>query len=373
MRPPLWILNSVLFLFLLATVVFILLSRPAAPVWEDLAVGTIQPLQKKVSEINISKIYDYDLFDTYQRVEQPTQEPDYVVPLPATPTPNPVVIPEEPKPQFLDPLKISLKGLIIIAHDDTKNRAIIADTTTKNETVYKVGDTIEDAQLIKIVNNKAIFLRSNGQQEVLYLRQKDAQQDPSYVIIEGWKGVAQKTAEDSYNINTLEFTQRVTSLAQFIDLLEITTVYKQGVSVGCRIGKIAQDSLGTELGLQRDDIILSIDGISAADSKNRLAIYKKIAALQTKNTITVQLLRNKTEMTLHYTLTEKITEQELTPSSSAKVNPPVAQPTQEQLHQLQERHKFAPTLHDIRAQEHENMVKKGKLPRKKSLSSTFAQ
>ena len=38
----------------------------------------------------------------------------------------------------------------------------------------------EDAQLIKIFNNKAIFLRANGQQEVLYLRPKDAQLDPTY-------------------------------------------------------------------------------------------------------------------------------------------------------------------------------------------------
>ncbi len=372
MRHPVWILNSILFLFVLSAIIFVLFSRPPRPIWEDLEIGSVQPLQKKVSEINISKIYDYDLFDTYQRIEQPIQAPDQVVQVPEAPQPNPLVIPEEPKPQFLEPLKITLKGLIVVVNDDTKNRAIIADNTTKQETVYKIGDSIEDAQLIKVVNNKAIFLRSNGQQEVLYLRQKDAQTDPSYAVIEGWKGIAQKITDTDYRINRTELLERVTSLAQFIDLLEITTVYKQGVSVGCRIGKIKPGSLGTELGLQADDIITYINGISVADSKDRVIIYKQIAALQTKDTITVQLLRNKAEITVQYTVIDNPSLQELG-GSSTKGKTAAVPSTQEQLQLLQERHQFAPTLRDIRAQEHENMVKKGKLPRKKRLSSTFAQ
>ena len=193
-----------------------------------------------------------------------------------------------------------------MVNDDSKNRAIVSDTTTKQETTYKVGDLLEDAQLIKILNNKIVFLRSNGQQEVLYLRQKDAQLDPSYALISGWKGITQKITDTNYRLNSSEFTNRVTSVAQFIDLLEITTVYKNGKRFGCRIGKISNDSLGTELGLLPDDIILSVNDIPATETDNRLAIYKKIAAMQTKDTIVVHLLRNKADMTLTYTIAQEL-------------------------------------------------------------------
>jgi len=99
-----------------------------------------------------------------------------------------------PKPKFLDPLDITLKGIIVLVHNDSKNRAIIADNKTNKELTYKVGSAIEDAQLIRILSNKVIFLRSNGQQEVLYLREKDAELDPVYTIIDNWDGIIQKEA-----------------------------------------------------------------------------------------------------------------------------------------------------------------------------------
>ena len=146
----------------------------------SIQAATISQFKKKLP-INISKIYEHDLFDTYEKEAFVSTKPDYVIALPNPPAPRAVHIPTDPKPHFLEPLAIVLKGIIFVHDDDSKNRIIIADANTKHETLYKVGDMVEDAQLIKIFNKKAIFLRSNGQQEVLYLRAKDAQLDPTYM------------------------------------------------------------------------------------------------------------------------------------------------------------------------------------------------
>lgn len=55
---------------------------------------------------------------------------------------------------------------------------MIADNKTNQEGTFKVGDTVQDAQLIRIFSNKIILLRNNGQQEVLYLREQDAKLIP---------------------------------------------------------------------------------------------------------------------------------------------------------------------------------------------------
>jgi type II secretory pathway component PulC len=372
MRHPLWILNSTLFFFVIAAGFFIVFSRQQAPDWESLEPSTdTHHAKNKSSEVNISKIYEYDLFDTYEKPLTPVEAPSYTLPLPEPPQPHEVEIPQEPQPQFLDPLKITLKGIIAVVNDDTKNRAIITDNKTHHETIYKVGDTLEDAQLIKIFNKKIVFLRANGQQEVVYLRQKDAQHDPIYATIDGWKGITQKVAENHYLVSIKEVARRVTSLAHFIDLLEITTVYEKGRSIGCRIGIISKDSLGAELGFEPHDIIVKVNDIAVNDSQDRLAVYKKIVAMQTKDTIIVQLFRKQRPLTLSFTLAHDL--QEPSVASPTHVTPVVSeQVAQEQLKTLQERHKLAPTVREIRMQERENMLKKGKLPRN-NLTSKFTE
>ncbi len=373
MRHPLWILNSTLFLCVIVALGFILVSRQPEPTWESVEPSTqARPLAKKVSEINISKIYDYDLFDTYQRTFPDTTRPDYVMPFPEPPQPQPVEIPQEPKPQFLEPLKITLKGIIVVSNDDSKNRAIVMDTTTKHESIHKVGDTIEDAQLIKIFNNKVIFLRANGQQEVLYLRQKDAQLDPTYAVLDGWKGVAQQIGDNHYLISKKEITNHITSLANFIDLLEITTVYQQGKSIGCRIGNISRDSLGAELGLYPGDIITHVNDIPATDTHDRLVIYKKIVGMQTKDTIAVHLLRRKVPMTVRFTLLDELPVIADSSNKSGEIKQTPQQIANEQVKLLQEQYKLAPTLRDIRTQERNNMLQKGKIQRN-NLTSKFTQ
>ena len=99
-------------------------------------------------------------------------------------------------------------------------------------------------------------MRSNGQQEVFYLRKSDAAADPTYLIIDDWQGVVRKIVPNNYHIYKEEFTERIKNLAQFIDVLNLTTAYKQGVSVGCRIGSSASNSLVHELGFKEGDIIL---------------------------------------------------------------------------------------------------------------------
>ncbi len=369
MRPPLWILNSALLVLLIAALFFVIFSRQELPEWEDINPSSYNKgIQKKAPEINISKIYEHDLFDTYQKEAIiPTELSDVVISFPEPPTPRTVQIPPVQKPHFVEPLSISLKGIIFVHNDDSKNRIIVADTKTKHEALYKVGDTIDDAQLIKIFNQKAIFLRSNGQQEVIYLRSKDAQRDPTYAVIGDWKDVVHKVGDYAYKISPREFTKRIKSLAQFIDLFELTTVYQQGASIGCRVGLVEPDSLAQELGFMRLDIITSIDGIAVTNAQDRFKIYKQIIELKTNATITVKLLRNKQEMALQFILDDFKTHQQGTAAQQQQPTP--QEPTHEQLKSLEERHMFAPTVQDIRERERLNMSKLSR----RNLTSKFTE
>lgn len=359
MRHPLWLLNSSLLLLLLITLGFIGFTREKVPSREPIEPdGYVQPTKEDVSHINIQKIYETDLFNTYQQ-EFPQidpQRPQVADTFPAPPVEQQVIVPEKPKTTFVEPLSIVLKGIIIVGDDDTKNKAIIANKKTLQENLYKKEDRIEDAQLIGIFNNKVIFLRSNGQQEVLYLREKDVALDPTYGTSKEWDNIIQPTGPHSFIVSPREFIARVKNLAHFIDMLNLTTVYAKGTSIGCRIGHLNENSLGAVLGLSSGDIVLSINEIPVTDTRNRLQAYKNITELKPGATVEVVIEKRNKETTLHYTL------QELNPFEPDGPEPTAEEIKREQVKILQQKHKFAPTMKQIRQQERNMMRSHGRKP-----------
>lgn len=359
MRYPLWLLNSALFILMISSFLFIAFSREQLPEREDIEPkATVAPRKDGVSTINLKQIYENDFFGTYKPEVAPVEEKKVVVPMPEPPSRVEPVIPEEPKPQFMEPLPLVLKGIICVS-DGTRNEAIIEENTTKREASYKVGDKFEDAQLIRILKNKIIFVRSNGQQEVFYLRQKDAKTDPAFLVISDWSGVVRKVAPNNYNIDLGSFLERVKNLAQFIEIMSLTTAYSKGQSVGCRVGATENSSLAQELGMRSGDVILTVNSIPATDTENRAKIFKDISALELGSTITVRLMRDGQTYTLRYRLADfSVIKRPAGPSQPVTARYVEA----EQRKMLERKHKMAPTLKDLRKYERHNMMSKGKRP-----------
>lgn len=361
MRHPFWIVNSTLLMLVVCAVLFMYISRVSVPEKETIAPPLFSSITRDHKiDINISKIYENDLFGTYRKESPLTEEQSTQLPFPEPPEPQRIALPEPPQPQFLDPLPVTLKGIIVINNNSAKNSALIEDNKTKTEKAYRVNDMIEDAQLIRIWQNKVIFLRSNGQQEILYLREQDAKRDPAYAAIQDWEGVAQPLAPNMFAINPQEFTMRIQNLAQFIDMFNLTTAYQAGKSIGCRIGAIVNPLLGRELGIEPGDIILSVNNIAATTTPLRLQIYKSIVETEKSGTITVDILRRGNPVEIQYVLKEFSPENKaFDEKSKAKIE---RLQKEEKDRILKEKYQFAPTINDIRKKERRNMFDKGGLP-----------
>ncbi len=365
MRQPLWIINSLLLLLFLIMLIFMLFSRVALPGRETISPA-VRPVVTHVTpekaKINVATIWEYDLFDTFEQKPPEEIAPLGPGPVPEPPQPSAPLIPAITKPTFLPPLNVTLKGTINDT-DDRKNRALIANNDTKQEAAYKVGDVIGDAQLMRIFSNKVIFVRSNGQQEVLYLREKDAKTDPTYVAVGGWSDVVKETAPNNYLVDPALFIERVKTLAQFIEMLDLTTVYKQGTSIGIRVGNIEKDSLGTAMGLKAGDIILKVNNLPADTKIQRAKIYQTIMHIKPADKITLSLNRDGQEFTLTIALQEMkktsiIKDEAQLTSKVEAISPEAMQEKEAKI--LQEKFKFAPTLKEIRERERKNIMERGK-------------
>lgn len=372
MKHPFWLINSALLGVLFFTFIFIFFTAQKVPSRVSFEPDTEIKLPKKeISKIDLNKIYANDLFNTY-RLPTPEQKEEKLKPIPQPPAPKVLEKPVENPIKFLEPLGIELKG-IMVAHDEDENRAILKDKKTNTSKNYKLGDTVEDAQIIRILNKKVVLIRSNGQQETLYLTLRDAQIEQLLSPTDNWQTVALKKDATTYFVDPHNFAARVRNLAQCIDMLNLTTVYKKGVSAGTRIGKVAQNTLAPALGLQQGDIIESIDGIPATDTKSRYDIYEHIIGLQLGQTVTLTMQRNNAPMTMQYILKEL---EDVRPKKDVTAAPeaPTAQQelhaaiigrkTEEEIEQekikiLKEKKQFAPTVYELEKQEKQLMLNKG--------------
>jgi type II secretory pathway component PulC len=361
MKQPFWILNGTLLFIFFGTLIFIFFAKVKIPMRQSIEPYEIHIEKKEAEKINLEEIYKNDLFNTSSAPGPITPEKETETKIPTPPEPVEAQIPETLAPQFFDPLDIALTG-IIIQEDETKNKAIILDNKTKRQINYKVGDEIEDAQLIRILRNKVILVRSNGQQEILFLRQEDAkQEDPNQKIIEA-KDFIKKISENNYIIDPSRFLQYVRNLGEFLEIFDLSTAYKQGEAIGSKVGRIDPESIAAQMGLLVGDIIEKINDISANNTDNRFEIYKKIISLKENDIINVEVLRHSLPITICYKI-KQIERLKSRPPSEGKTEAIKIEEDKieaEKVKIMKEKYQFAPTIDEIKLREKQNIFKRKK-------------
>ena len=373
MRQPLWIVNSSLVAITCAAAAIFFAVQQAIPRLVSLRVSALEKSVEKsfTTSVNITQIYQNDLFGTYIPQEIPFVKDDFdIPPMPTLPAEIVPQIPTPANPTFIEPLNVLLKGVIYINDDTLSSIAIVQDSVSKAEYNYRIGDFVEDAQLLKIFPHSVIVLRSNGQQETLYLRDEDAMQDINLEVnINADQVIFAKSSKPGvFQIYVPAFIEKIPSVGQFIDALDLTTVYKQGTPVGLRVGKIQQVSLAQQLGLQAEDFVKTVQGILVDTIDNRMKVFEAISILPIGSTVTVVLQRNQEEITLQYVLMDELpmnsstqTEASSTNFASSSFSDKAKQDLEDKRKEvLQQRYKFAPTLQQIETSERMNMLKNKK-------------
>lgn len=367
MRQPLWAINSsLLLLCVVGQLVFFLLYTPI-PRRVSLEPDTIHMPEKKIGAVvSIKNIYEQnDLFGTYvQPIPRiaPTVEPT-VPPIPDAPAAIPLKIPIEPEKVFIAPLAVNLKGVMYSYDKPDQSLAIIEFQDSKEEINYRVGQLINDAQILKMYPNKVIVVRSNGQQETLFLREDEAGKDLAIETAKEISGIAVTLKNGYYHIPVEKFVTYVKSLGQFIDLLGLTTVYQKGKSIGCRVGKADKDSLGIKLGFIRDDIIQQVDGLPVTDISSRVLVFDHVVQKKAGDSITARIDRGGKTIELKYVLVK--TDQEssagVLPASKPGQKVPVVDGQmvynleEERKKILEQKVKLAPTTQQLQIEERRKM------------------
>ena len=306
MKSPLWIITSALGIILVALAIFMMVSiktlfiSPKAAPLKERAVPVVA-IKKDAIPQNLNLIYEEDdLFGTYQQSIKPIKPIDVLPSIPLPPREVPLQPSKKPPLQFLPPLQLKITGIIASNNESQSQVSLLNNNSLKTESL-RVGSKILDAYILRIFPRKVIVIRSNGQQETLYMYSEEAKEDTSKMEDTTWADVVQRQG-DTFLVNPTTFASRIYSLADFIDKLALNTASKKGVPLGIRVGNMEQTSLGYALGFIPGDIIINILDQSTTSTESRMSIFNTLATLHLGAQITVELIRQNKTVTHTYTL-----------------------------------------------------------------------
>jgi len=193
-------------------------------------------------------------------------------------------------------LQLSLLGTI--AGDEESARAIILDQRKRNQDIYRVGDTVQGAEIRKILRGKVI-LRHEDKDEILTMVEGDDKPHPSARAdrrnrspgraidrarslpepgnaIEEQEEASAEIQNEVIPIAQDVLQSSMNNLNELLTQVRIRPYFRQGKPEGLIVSQIQADSIFAKLGLMNGDIIASVNGKQMSTPEEAFQLYNSL-------------------------------------------------------------------------------------------------
>ena len=236
---------------------------------------------KSLAKPEFARIVERNIFGATEKVEPP----------PVEETVEPIEALEETT------LQLSLLGTI--AGDYESARAIILDQRKRNQDIYRVGDSVQGAEIRKILRGKVI-LRHGDKDEILSMVEGDDMPGPTskadrrnrpssraggraQSLAEPGEPVIEEQVEDTADIEeeVIPIAQDVlqssmNNLNELLTQVRVRPYFRQGKPEGLIVSQIQAESIFAKLGLMNGDIIASVNGKQMSSPEEAIQLYNSL-------------------------------------------------------------------------------------------------
>jgi general secretion pathway protein C len=190
-----------------------------------------------------------------------------------------------------------------VGFEGREARAVIEDTTTRRQELYRVGDEIAGARVAAIDWDRVTLERA-GAEEVLELVPPAATEagEPPPDAPRAAPGVPERirqTAENAYVVDRRELTGTAASMSGLMTQLRAVAEVHDGRPAGFRLFQIRDDSLFARLGLKDGDVVRRVNGDEIAEPAALLGFLER---LKSEPRVALDIVRGDAPRTLVYDL-----------------------------------------------------------------------
>ena len=200
--------------------------------------------------------------------------------------------PEKLDIENLEPTDLKLDLLGTITGDKKEAYAVIEDTATKQQNLFRIGDSIQNA-IVKMILREKVVLNVNGKDEILKI-EKDR---------EGSKDLNPQTTafrpEGSQNI-TVRRSQMESAIKDVNTLMKqirIRPNFRNGKPDGLRLTGIRPNSIFYNMGLKSGDILVGANGKHIESVEDVFKLYQN---LQSSSRVQLEIKRRGQLKTIDY-------------------------------------------------------------------------
>ena len=231
--------------------------------------------KKSLTAPAYTKIVERNIFGATEKVEQ-----------------APVV--EVEQVEILEETSLQLSLLGTVAGDSASARAIILDQRKRSQDIYRVGDSVQEAEIRQILRGKVI-LRHGEKDEILTMVEgKDKPQAKPQVPAQAGRrrtparhaGRPAQTAppEESsgeIEVETIAIAQDVlqdsmSDINQLMTQVRVRPYFRRGKPEGIIVSQIQANSVFAKLGLKNGDIIASVNGKQMSSPEEAFQFYNSL-------------------------------------------------------------------------------------------------
>ncbi len=208
---------------------------------------------------------------------------------------------EAEEPMEETELEVLLLGTAVGPPDDTF--AVIQDKTSREQALYRVGDTVQEEARIVDVSRCRVVLNRDGSREILECIEPDERTPrrarravrrtagPSK-----GKGI-RRIERNRYRIDRERVQSALANVNRLMTQARVVPSLRGGENQGWKIFAIRPNSIFREIGLRNGDVVQSVNGRALRTPTKAFQAFRE---LRDARNLEVEILRRNRQVTLNY-------------------------------------------------------------------------
>ncbi len=179
-----------------------------------------------------------------------------------------------------------------VAGSSQRAYAVIEDRSRKTQDLYRVGDSIQGAE-IRMIFWEKVVLNVNGRDEVLQMEERSGA-GPGRPA-EGSR--TRPESPESVSMPRTRIDDATGNINELMKQARIRPHFQDGKPAGLVITRIQENSIFSDMGLENGDVIVGVDGNPIQSVDDALQLYQ---GMKESSGVKLQIVRQGQEQAIEY-------------------------------------------------------------------------